>query len=174
MKNYISLLCLSLGFISTMQATNFPTSTSIDIPAKQTLTALWISPVFQHGFHAELPIHTKFQKNFRAIQKALVTGPVIIDVNVQPNASKQYQVVFTAHDAAQTTKKKLNEIAKVVLVKVTGPEPVIASPEVLRGARQSQKKIASAALAMTHKLVCRLLTPEVGQGSSFQSQRRDE
>ncbi len=31
-----------------------------------------------------------------------------------------HKVVYTAHDAAQTTKKKLNEIAKVVLVKVDG------------------------------------------------------
>jgi prolyl-tRNA editing enzyme YbaK/EbsC (Cys-tRNA(Pro) deacylase) len=38
-----------------------------------------------------------------------------------------HKVVYTAHDAAQTTKKKLSEIAKVVLVKVTGPSPVILS-----------------------------------------------
>lgn len=30
----------------------------------------------------------------------------------------EHKVVYTAHDAAQTTKKKLSEIAKVVLVKV--------------------------------------------------------
>jgi len=29
----------------------------------------------------------------------------------------EHRVVFTAHDAAQTTKKKLNDIAKVVLIK---------------------------------------------------------
>ncbi len=29
----------------------------------------------------------------------------------------EHKVVFTAHDAAQTTKKKLNDIAKVVLIK---------------------------------------------------------
>jgi prolyl-tRNA editing enzyme YbaK/EbsC (Cys-tRNA(Pro) deacylase) len=32
----------------------------------------------------------------------------------------EHKVVYTAHDAAQTTKKKLGEIAKVVLVKVEG------------------------------------------------------
>src|SRR5258708_799941 len=37
----------------------------------------------------------------------------------------EHKVVYTAHDAAHTTKKKLSEIAKVVLVKVTGPRPVI-------------------------------------------------
>ncbi len=32
----------------------------------------------------------------------------------------EHKVVYTAHDTAQTTKKKLGEIAKVVLVKVDG------------------------------------------------------
>ena len=32
----------------------------------------------------------------------------------------EHKVVYTAHDAARTTKKKLGEIAKVVLVKVEG------------------------------------------------------
>ncbi len=62
----------------------------------------------------------------------------------------EHKVVFTAHDVSATTKKKLGEIAKVVLVKVTGAQPVIASPEALRGAWQPQnKKIASDAFAMT-------------------------
>lgn len=66
----------------------------------------------------------------------------------------EHKVVFTAHDVGATTKKKLSEIAKVVLVKVEGrPSSVIASPEGLRGARQSNKKIASDALAMTKYLV---------------------
>ena len=39
----------------------------------------------------------------------------------------EHRVVYTAHDAAQTTKKKLGEIAKVVLVKVTGAAPVTLS-----------------------------------------------
>ena len=63
----------------------------------------------------------------------------------------EHKVVFTAHDVGATTKKKLGEIAKVVLVRVEGtPISVIASPEALRGARQShEKKIASDAFAMT-------------------------
>lgn len=35
----------------------------------------------------------------------------------------QHKVVFTAHDVGATTKKKLSEIAKVVLVKVDGRRP---------------------------------------------------
>jgi len=62
----------------------------------------------------------------------------------------EHRVVFTAHDVSATTKKKLSEIAKVVLVKVDGTQPVIASTETLRGARQPQsKKIASGTFAMT-------------------------
>lgn len=37
----------------------------------------------------------------------------------------EHKIVFTAHDVSATTKKKLGEIAKVVLVKVTGSRPVI-------------------------------------------------
>jgi prolyl-tRNA editing enzyme YbaK/EbsC (Cys-tRNA(Pro) deacylase) len=42
-----------------------------------------------------------------------------------------HKVVYTAHDAAQTTKKKLSEIAKVVLVKADPASPRLrrASPE---------------------------------------------
>ena len=47
----------------------------------------------------------------------------------------QHKVVFTAHDVGATTKKKLSEIAKVVLVKVEGAAPSIAS-----GAKQSSQK----------------------------------
>jgi Ala-tRNA(Pro) deacylase len=42
----------------------------------------------------------------------------------------QHKVVYTAHDTAQTTKKKLSEIAKVVLVKV---ETTKGNPFVLKG-----------------------------------------
>ncbi len=62
----------------------------------------------------------------------------------------EHKVVYTAHDAAQTTRKKLGEIAKVVLVKVEGGTPSIASSETTR---QPNKRIASDALAMTKYFV---------------------
>jgi len=40
----------------------------------------------------------------------------------------QHRVVYTAHDAAQTTKKKLSEIAKVVLVKADKDFVLIVLP----------------------------------------------
>lgn len=40
----------------------------------------------------------------------------------------EHKVVYTAHDAAQTTKKKLNEIAKVVLVKADQEFVLIVLP----------------------------------------------
>ncbi len=40
----------------------------------------------------------------------------------------EHKVVYTAHDAAQTTKKKLGEIAKVVLVKVDKDFVLIVLP----------------------------------------------
>ena len=40
----------------------------------------------------------------------------------------EHKVVFTAHDAAQTTKKKLNEIAKVVLIKADKDLVLIVLP----------------------------------------------
>ena len=64
----------------------------------------------------------------------------------------EHRVVYTAHDVGATTKKKLGEIAKVVLVKVEGSHtPVIASPEVRKGRGNLVQKIASDALAMTKK-----------------------
>jgi prolyl-tRNA editing enzyme YbaK/EbsC (Cys-tRNA(Pro) deacylase) len=61
----------------------------------------------------------------------------------------EHRVVFTAHDVGATTKKKLSEIAKVVLVKVDGS----LSAEIARSASDeaipSKKKIASAALAIS-------------------------
>jgi len=39
----------------------------------------------------------------------------------------EHKVVYTAHDVSATTKNKLGLVAKVVLVKVTGPQPVILS-----------------------------------------------
>ena len=40
----------------------------------------------------------------------------------------EHKVVYTAHDAAQTTKRKLGEIAKVVLVKADGGWALIVVP----------------------------------------------
>ena len=95
MKNYIFLLCLGLGFIQTMQ---IESSTTINILPNQTLTQLWISPVFQSEFYADLPIHTTFPKDWTAIQKALANGPVKITVEVQQDKANHYQVLFTAYD----------------------------------------------------------------------------
>lgn len=40
----------------------------------------------------------------------------------------EHKVVYTAHDAAQTTKRKMSEIAKVVLVKVDNKLALIVIP----------------------------------------------
>jgi prolyl-tRNA editing enzyme YbaK/EbsC (Cys-tRNA(Pro) deacylase) len=54
----------------------------------------------------------------------------------------EHRVVYTAHDVSATTKKKLGEIAKVVLVRVKGaPSLVIASqPSKRKGEAISTKK----------------------------------
>ncbi len=60
----------------------------------------------------------------------------------------KHKVVYTAHDLAQTTKRKLSEIAKVVLVKVSGPQPVIANE-----VKQSKNRLPRSpkrSLAMTN------------------------
>lgn len=40
----------------------------------------------------------------------------------------EHRIVYTAHDAAQTTKKKINEIAKVVLVKADKKMVLVVLP----------------------------------------------
>ena len=66
----------------------------------------------------------------------------------------EHKMVFTAHDVGATTKKKLSEIAKVVLVKVEGPPSGVIARSASDEAIPSKKKIASARqspdLAMTH------------------------
>jgi prolyl-tRNA editing enzyme YbaK/EbsC (Cys-tRNA(Pro) deacylase) len=78
----------------------------------------------------------------------------------------EHKVVYTAHDVGATTKKKLSEIAKVVLVKVEGSVPVIArsaSDEAI----SYRKKIASAALAMTNKNYFALIVLPAGKYVDF-------
>jgi prolyl-tRNA editing enzyme YbaK/EbsC (Cys-tRNA(Pro) deacylase) len=66
----------------------------------------------------------------------------------------EHKVVFTAHDVGATIKKKLSEIAKVVLVKVEGPPISVIARSASDEAISSKKKIASArqspGLATTH------------------------
>lgn len=65
-----------------------------------------------------------------------------------------HRKVYTAFNEAETTKKKLSEIAKVVLVKVeSSPNPVIARSEATKQSKPSKGKIASLSLAMTKKKV---------------------
>jgi len=94
---------------------------------------------------------TKSKKSINQKTKKLETKVTkLLDKAKVKYKTLEHKVVFTAHDVGATTKKKLSEIAKVVLVKVTGPVPVIArsaSDEAI----SSKKKIASAALAMTKK-----------------------
>ncbi len=61
----------------------------------------------------------------------------------------EHKVVFTAHDVGATTKKKLSEIAKVVLVKVEGSPSAVIARSASDKTISPRKKIASAALAMT-------------------------
>ena len=64
----------------------------------------------------------------------------------------EHKVVYTAHDAAQTTKKKLSEIAKVVLVRVEGaPVGVIASrQQAEKQSNREKDRRGASRLAMTH------------------------
>jgi Ala-tRNA(Pro) deacylase len=76
----------------------------------------------------------------------------------------EHKIVYTAHDLAQTTKKKINDIAKVVLIKVEGTQPSIARSE---ATKQPQKKIASDALAMTKKTYFVLIVLPAGKYIDF-------
>ncbi len=65
----------------------------------------------------------------------------------------EHKVVYTAHDVSTTTKKKLKEIAKVVLVKVTGTQPVIARSEATKQSKNRLPHSPKSSFAMTDYFV---------------------
>jgi len=96
----------------------------------------------------------KQTKNPVAVSETKVTK--FLDEAKVKYRNLEHKIVYTAHDTAQTTRKKLSEIAKVVLVKVTGPEPVIARMRQPRLTETKQSRLprsAKASLAMTDFLV---------------------
>lgn len=64
---------------------------------------------------------TKIKKSLNKIAKYLEQAKVKFKL-------LEHKIVYTAHDAAQTTKKKINEIAKVVLVKADGSMVLVVLP----------------------------------------------
>ena len=75
----------------------------------------------------------------------------------------EHKVVFTAHDVGATTKKKLELIAKVVLVRVDGAPSSVIARSASDEAISTKKKIASArqrpGLAMTRNYFALIVLP---------------
>ncbi|PIR96606.1 MAG: hypothetical protein COT92_00230 [Candidatus Doudnabacteria bacterium CG10_big_fil_rev_8_21_14_0_10_42_18] len=89
----------------------------------------------------------KVQKPFKRLKNQVTK---LLDEAKVKYSVIEHKLIYTAHDAAKTTKKKLGEIAKVVLVKVEGPSPVIAKER--ERLKQSSKRLPRSlkgSLAMT-------------------------
>lgn len=68
---------------------------------------------------------TKINKNIKQIKTSVTK---LLDQAKVKYKVIEHKVVYTAHDAAQTTKKKLSEIAKVVLVRADKDFVLIVVP----------------------------------------------
>ncbi len=69
----------------------------------------------------------------------------------------EHKIIYTAYDAAKTTKKKLSEIAKVVLIKAEGSSPVIVKSEATKQSNKRLPRSPKGSLAITKYFVLAVL-----------------
>jgi Ala-tRNA(Pro) deacylase len=107
---------------------------------------------------------SKTQKTIKKIKKSVNKIASYLEKAKVKYDLLQHKLVYTAHDLAQTTKKKINQIAKVVLIKTDKGLALVVVPAdkyIDFKAVQTALKVKKAAMA-TEKDITKYLKTKVG------------